>query len=163
MLNLIVQFNSLILLTNICIQLHCRPATRNRHVSTTWLAKRYLDTIRLNPDVPVEAFKQQVMKDLQVQISTPSAYRTKRKAMALIDGEHKDQYKDLWDYCLEVKRAMPDSSVFLKRDGDFQDVDRFKRFYVCLGPLKKGFKEGCRPFICLDGCFLKGKGLLFID
>ncbi|GKV00257.1 hypothetical protein SLEP1_g12979 [Rubroshorea leprosula] len=28
--------------------------------------------------------------------------------------------------------------------------------YVCLGPIKQGFKAGCRPFICLDGCFLKG-------
>ena len=28
--------------------------------------------------------------------------------------------------------------------------------YCCLGPLKEGFKKGCRPFIGLDGCFLKG-------
>lgn len=28
-----------------------------------------------------------------------------------------------------------------------------ERLYVCLDPLKQGFK---RPLICLDGCFLKG-------
>lgn len=134
----------------------CRPVERNRFISTTWLAKRYLETIRLNPNVPVQAFKGTVLRDLQVQISTASVYRTKRKAMKLIDGEHKDQYKDLWDYCLEVKRAMPDSTVFLKKDGDIEEEDRFKRFYMCLGPLKKGFNEFCRPFICLDACFLKG-------
>ncbi|XP_074323023.1 uncharacterized protein LOC141659972 [Apium graveolens] len=33
---------------------------------------------------------------------------------------------------------------------------RFKRFYVCLGPLKAGFLQGCRPLIGLDGCHLKG-------
>jgi hypothetical protein len=32
----------------------------------------------------------------------------------------------------------------------------FKRFYVCLDACKRGFKAGCRPFIGLDGCFLKG-------
>lgn len=23
--------------------------------------------------------------------------------------------------------------------------------------MKRGFKDGCRPLICLDGCFLKGE------
>ncbi|MBA0776120.1 hypothetical protein Gotri_011169, partial [Gossypium trilobum] len=32
----------------------------------------------------------------------------------------------------------------------------FKRFYVCFEALKKGWKEGCRPILGLDGCFLKG-------
>ncbi|GMI83734.1 hypothetical protein HRI_002042700 [Hibiscus trionum] len=32
----------------------------------------------------------------------------------------------------------------------------FKRFYVCFDSLKKGWKEGCRPILGLDGCFLKG-------
>ncbi|XP_074342048.1 uncharacterized protein LOC141679444 [Apium graveolens] len=33
---------------------------------------------------------------------------------------------------------------------------RFKRIYVCLGPVKKGFKAGCKPIIGLDGCHLNG-------
>ena len=33
---------------------------------------------------------------------------------------------------------------------------RFKRFNVCLAPLKEGFLDGCRPVISLDGCHLKG-------
>ncbi|MBA0716107.1 hypothetical protein Golax_014972 [Gossypium laxum] len=32
----------------------------------------------------------------------------------------------------------------------------FKRFYVCFEALKRGRKEGCRPILGLDGCFLKG-------
>lgn len=35
-------------------------------------------------------------------------------------------------------------------------TQRFKRFYVCLGPLKEGFIDGCRPIIGLDWCHLKG-------
>ncbi|XP_071927647.1 uncharacterized protein [Coffea arabica] len=34
---------------------------------------------------------------------------------------------------------------------------RFMRMYCCLGPLKKGFKDGCRPILCLDGCHIKGR------
>ncbi|KAL3537569.1 hypothetical protein ACH5RR_000935 [Cinchona calisaya] len=33
---------------------------------------------------------------------------------------------------------------------------RFMRFYCALGPLKKGFKTGCRPILSLDGCHTKG-------
>ncbi|KAK9929630.1 hypothetical protein M0R45_026723 [Rubus argutus] len=39
---------------------------------------------------------------------------------------------------------------------------RFKRMYICYGALKKGWREGCRPIIGLDGCHLKTvyKGIL---
>ena len=33
---------------------------------------------------------------------------------------------------------------------------RFMRLYCCLGPLKQGFRDGCRPIIGFDGCHLKG-------
>ncbi|XP_071905949.1 uncharacterized protein [Coffea arabica] len=33
---------------------------------------------------------------------------------------------------------------------------RFMRLYCCLGLLKQGFRDGCRPIIGLDGCHLKG-------
>ena len=35
-------------------------------------------------------------------------------------------------------------------------MPRFRRFYCCLGPLKEGFLTCCRPYIGMDGCFLKG-------
>ncbi|KAJ0016684.1 hypothetical protein Pint_11032 [Pistacia integerrima] len=34
---------------------------------------------------------------------------------------------------------------------------QFKRLYVCFDALNKGYMEGYRPLIGLDGCFLKGK------
>ena len=30
------------------------------------------------------------------------------------------------------------------------------RLYCCLGPPKRGFHDGCRPIIGLDGCHIKG-------
>ena len=38
----------------------------------------------------------------------------------------------------------------------------FQRLYICLAATRTGFKDGCRPLIGLDGCFLKGsyKGYL---
>jgi hypothetical protein len=39
---------------------------------------------------------------------------------------------------------------------------RFHKLYLSLAAMKKGFLEGCRPIVGLDGCFLKGpyKGTL---
>jgi len=31
----------------------------------------------------------------------------------------------------------------------------FKSLYICLGPLKRGFIEGCRKVLSIDGCLLK--------
>ena len=36
------------------------------------------------------------------------------------------------------------------------DVHVFQRIYVCLEACKRGFLEGCRPIIAIDGCHIKG-------
>ena len=33
---------------------------------------------------------------------------------------------------------------------------RFKRLFVCLDVMKKGFVKGCRPWVGIDGYHLKG-------
>jgi hypothetical protein len=33
----------------------------------------------------------------------------------------------------------------------------FLRFFISLIACSKGFLDGCRPYICLDACHLKGK------
>jgi hypothetical protein len=32
---------------------------------------------------------------------------------------------------------------------------RFQRMYMSLAAMKNGFRDGCRPIIGLDACFLK--------
>lgn len=40
------------------------------------------------------------------------------------------------------------------------DGGQFMSVYFCFDALRKGFLSGCRPFISVDGCFLKGPALL---
>jgi hypothetical protein len=42
---------------------------------------------------------------------------------------------------------------FLNLDNE----NRFSKCYLSLDAIKRGFLEGCRPVICLDGCHLKTK------
>ena len=37
-----------------------------------------------------------------------------------------------------------------------EEFPHFERLYVCLAECKKGWKDGCRPLIGLDGCHVKG-------
>ncbi|GAA0171279.1 hypothetical protein LIER_25351 [Lithospermum erythrorhizon] len=54
---------------------------------------------------------------------------------------------------------MPGSTVITKLH-----EQKFEGVYVYPAPLKKGFLDSCRRFVCLDGCFLKGafKGQILV-
>ena len=51
----------------------------------------------------------------------------------------------------------PGSTVHVETEADeFSGKERFRRLYICFAALKKGFKEGCRPVLGVDGCHLRG-------
>ncbi|XP_071902167.1 uncharacterized protein [Coffea arabica] len=73
----------------------------------------------------------------------------------MIEGSHEKQYALLENLCDELRKANPGSTVFVETDTDEDGIVKFKRLYMCLEPLKRGFLKGCRHWIRLDGCFLK--------
>lgn len=99
-----------------------------------------------------------MVSDLKCNISETMIYRAMGKAKLVIQGKHEDKFKKLYDFGNEILKVMPNSTikVMTKSAPDVIDGVRFKRFHVCLGPLKEGFINYCRPLIGLDGCHLKG-------
>ncbi|GKE14429.1 mutator type transposase, partial [Tanacetum coccineum] len=74
-----------------------------------------------------------------------------------VEGNHTRQYAQLRDYCLELKSSNPNTTIKIEveRPEDINSLERkFKMVYVCLSPLKDGFKARKRDFLGLDGCFL---------
>ncbi|XP_060171523.1 uncharacterized protein LOC132602769 [Lycium barbarum] len=59
----------------------------------------------------------------------------------------------------KYKESNPGSDIILKvsKATLAEGKRRFLRMYICFDALKKGFRAGLRPFIDLDGTFLKGK------
>ncbi|XP_028771738.1 uncharacterized protein LOC114728961 [Neltuma alba] len=101
-----------------------------------------------------------------VQPSINKAFWARKIAKKTIEGDHKEEYNKLVNFCNEVKKRNPQSTFALVTDTTYY-VDRprvFKRLYVCLEPVKRGFMKACRPIIGLDGCFLKGTygGILLV-
>ncbi|KAM5559569.1 hypothetical protein ABKV19_020969, partial [Rosa sericea] len=93
---------------------------------------------------------------VQARVSVQQAYRTKKAALSILERSHAEQYSRVKDYAAELKRVDPSTTVDIQCDyNNPGQKPIFKRMYVCLGALKKGFKAGCRSLIGLDGCHLK--------
>ncbi|XP_058198465.1 uncharacterized protein LOC131313987 [Rhododendron vialii] len=75
----------------------CLRSFKVRHVTSKYLAEKYVDSIRSNPDMPLDHLQQRVREDLMVDISHAQAYRAKRKALDLIEGTNLKQFARLRD------------------------------------------------------------------
>nr|XP_027093604.1 uncharacterized protein LOC113714006 [Coffea arabica] len=134
----------------------CGRTTYHGLASVTYLANKYLEDIRLNPDFNVGDFMIKVHKDLGVSITPNVGYKVKAKAKQMIHGDFVSQYSKLWSYCEELQKANPDSNVFMTTTENNEGDDEFQRFYVYLDGCKRGFLKGCRYVVSLDGCHLRG-------
>nr|GEV69212.1 hypothetical protein [Tanacetum cinerariifolium] len=118
--------------------------------------KAYGESIKPNPKIPLNALKDQLQKQYEVGISKQKVFRAKKMAQERVEGNHTRQYAQLRDYCLKLKNNNPNTTIKIEVEPpeDINNTERkFKRIYVCLGPLKDGFKAGKRDLLRLDGCF----------
>nr|GMD06144.1 uncharacterized protein LOC109147413 [Ipomoea batatas] len=83
--------------------------------------------------------------------------RLLRAIVKNINVEFEDQFRIIRDYAAECINSNPGTTAVVKTNRTTPDSPCvFHRLYVCFGPLKRGFLDGCRKLIGLDGCFLKG-------
>ncbi|XP_038717376.1 uncharacterized protein LOC120010656 [Tripterygium wilfordii] len=137
------------------VQKHrCNRSLPNKQANTSWLAVRLLNKIRNDPKVSVGKLVVYVKQNMLLSISKIHAFRSKKKALEIIDGKHKEQYGKLMSYLAEVMRTNPGSTCNITVDRvNPEEPVVFKRVYMCLAALRDGFLAGCRPLIGLDGCF----------
>ncbi|KAG5528864.1 hypothetical protein RHGRI_029502 [Rhododendron griersonianum] len=110
----------------------CLRSFKVRHVTSMYLAEKYVDSIRSNPDMPLDHLQQRVRKDLVVDISHTQAYRAKRKELDLIEGTNLEQFAKLRDYCEKIRRTNPNTTIIMKTipspTPDGQPI--FERLYI---------------------------------
>nr|KAJ0223670.1 hypothetical protein LSAT_V11C200072000 [Lactuca sativa] len=95
---------------------------------------------------------QQLQHDYQVGLSKMKVFRARIEALNQVRG-------DYVDYVLELQKHNPNTTVKIDVENEPNpkaESRTFKRIYICLGPLKKGFAARRRDFVSLDGAFMKG-------
>ncbi|XP_016199287.1 uncharacterized protein LOC107640263 [Arachis ipaensis] len=95
-------------------------------------------------------------REFNVTINYKKIQRTMKKARENIEGWERKQYAELRDYILALLTANPGATIYMDTIPMPDSLPIFKRLYICFDACKKGFIQGCRPFIGLDGTFLKG-------
>ncbi|KAE8802401.1 MATE efflux family protein 3, chloroplastic [Hordeum vulgare] len=136
----------------------CPSSAENTKVTTKWLAKAAEPSLRADPRAPADALIKNSKVNFSVDVSRSVAYRARRKAIKVVQGDQKEQYCRLRDYLQAVIDTNPGSRCIVTTFEDPENLaptPRFKYMFYCLHASKQGFLNGCRPFIGLDGCFIK--------
>ncbi|XP_017438361.1 uncharacterized protein LOC108344427 [Vigna angularis] len=133
----------------------CSRQFNIKMMNPKWLSET-LDTALLeNPNLKINEIRSKALRKWNTNVTISKARRAKLMASCKVEGSFKNQFTRIYDYAHELLRCNPGSTIKVKVDSE-NGQTTFQRFYVCLKACKNSFVS-CRPFIGLDGCFLKGK------
>ncbi|KAK8622514.1 hypothetical protein V6N13_117424 [Hibiscus sabdariffa] len=135
----------------------CLPTIHNKRVTSNVIASKLRDEISRMPYMKATDIRALVRQKLGVMVNISKVRRAKLQVIKSIQEKYIEEFKILREYCDDLCETNPGRSVKLEVDRSTTDSSPvFSRLYICFKSLKENFKEGCRPIIGLDGCFLKG-------
>ncbi|KAF1896640.1 hypothetical protein Lal_00034339 [Lupinus albus] len=137
---------------------NCIRTTKNSNATSVWIAKKLESKLVADPNMNYSSMKQELLEQHGLQPSNQmQLYRAKRKVLRNSKGIHASSYNDLPAWATLVRETNPGSKVTMEFARVTIDRNpQFKRLFVCLDAMKKGFVRGCRPWFGIDGCHLKG-------
>ncbi|KAL4366839.1 hypothetical protein GQ457_05G034720 [Hibiscus cannabinus] len=135
----------------------CSITFKNSRASYKVVAEHFLPKLRIIPDLKLHEMIKLGKEELKLDLTMGVCRRARELAKEEINGNYKYEFKRLFDYANALRRADTDGTIDLLVERPTPNHrPRFRRFYVCFSAMKRGFRECCRPFVSLDGCFLKG-------
>ncbi|KAK2659995.1 hypothetical protein Ddye_006528 [Dipteronia dyeriana] len=106
----------------------CHRLCRSEEARAKWIASKFGTLVKNNPDI-------------------------KSEGTSSVGKEHEASFKHLRKYAIMVQQCNPGSVAYLYL---LEPTTTFQRFFPRFEAQKNGFIEGCRLFIGIDGCHLKG-------
>ncbi|KAK5819438.1 hypothetical protein PVK06_024438 [Gossypium arboreum] len=129
----------------------CGKVMKNKNITSKWMARHYLHKFQVDPNYSLTFLRNDIRVDFGTIVSRTKCMRAKIRPLELVQGNHKAQYANIYDYLLELRRSNLGTTTICKLD-----CRLFQRLYICLEACKSGWLTGCRRIIGLDGCWLKG-------
>ena len=80
----------------------CGREERSRFVTSSWLAARFDEELRKNPNISVVDFMALVRKHYFIDVTKDRIYKAKQMAEEKIQGSIEEQYEKLCDYCSTI-------------------------------------------------------------
>ncbi|GJT75770.1 elongation factor G, III-V domain-containing protein [Tanacetum coccineum] len=141
----------------------CSKVFQISHVKSPWIAKHYEDMIYAHPGIKPTYILDTIKAQVEIEVTRNQCKRAKALVMKRLERDVLNEYKKLNDYAKALVDTNPGTSVDIEVEHIGTGIPPyFKRMYVCLAVVREGFLDGCRKYLGLDGCFLKGvvKGML---
>jgi hypothetical protein len=135
----------------------CGRVYNNRSASAKWISTKIIDKMKVARKVTVGEIIDEVRVNFSTGITTWRGWKARQIAQGIVEGDASMQFNKLYRWSAELRRVDPGNTCVFALDPPAGGVvpPRFQRFYLCLQGCKRGFLQGCRPFIGLDGCHLK--------
>ena len=92
----------------------CARKFKHSQITSTYVARKYLDDFNKNPNWAISGVKHRVMQDVSMDLSINRVYRAKRKAREFILGDERLQYGKLKDYVEMIRVIDVGSKVILQ-------------------------------------------------
>ncbi|RYR56409.1 hypothetical protein Ahy_A05g022118 [Arachis hypogaea] len=134
----------------------CPRSNKSRSVTCKWVAGELVNKLRITPNLIQREAEEWFKVEYDISVGERMIYRAMEMAKDIIEGTEKEQYGKLRNYLSELLKANLGSTCTMSTHPQPEGLPKFRSLYICLEACKRGFKHGCRPFICLDGTFLKG-------
>ncbi|XVF85706.1 hypothetical protein PTKIN_Ptkin17bG0138300 [Pterospermum kingtungense] len=135
----------------------CAVSFKNKLVDTKMISKQLETDIKNQPKMKLKELQLRIKEKCHVDVNMTRCKRAKCMVKQKLAGNYEEEFAMLRDYAEELLDKNPSSTVILNVDRVTPNSPAmFKRIYICFDALKKGWKKGCRPWIGVDGCFLKG-------
>ena len=138
----------------------CIRPLRNENLNsnTKWIVEKLRGKLRADPDMSYELMQHELMGKWGVEVPVWQLYRAKCKARDENMGMHCESFQKLKKYVHYLQTYNPGTVVKIQPAPRVNEDDPFvfQRIWIMFDAIKSGFENGCRPFIGLDGCHLKG-------
>jgi hypothetical protein len=126
-------------------------------LTSPFLTQSFIEELRDNQKLDLKGFAAKVQRKFNMCPNRYKLGRAIKAALNIIHGDKEEQFALLCDYGEELRRSNPRSKFFLTRSQikehtDPEPKEHLATLYWSYEACKRGFLEGCRPFICLDGC-----------
>ncbi|KAK8614785.1 hypothetical protein V6N13_068576 [Hibiscus sabdariffa] len=133
----------------------CYRSNKNTLISCKMIEKKFKDMIVSNPKLKVSTLQEICQSELGAYATYNMCQRARKNVLKEKNGSYVEEFASLWGYAAELIASNPGSTVTIQVDRDSVGIATFHRMFICLAAVKQGWIEGCRPFIGVDGCFLK--------